>query len=68
VWFYCIEKEEDDNFRHLLRWLYYKEMATFAFFWWFCCKKGDDSNVVAFLYGGGCFFFLIAPYGLIHYN
>jgi hypothetical protein len=52
----CIEEEEDDSYRHLLRWLYCKEMATSAFLCGFVAKKGTtamsslSSMVVDFLF------------------
>ncbi len=38
-WFRCSEKVKDDSFYHLLWWLCYKKMATFAFFGGFVAKK-----------------------------
>jgi hypothetical protein len=35
----CIEEEKDNSYRHLLRWLCCKEMATSAFFCGFAAKK-----------------------------
>ncbi len=61
LWFRC--NEGDDNFHHLLQWLYYKRIASCAFFGGFAAKKVmaamslPSSMVMAI--AGLFFFFLV---------
>lgn len=39
LWFHCSKEKEDNNFRHLFRWLCLKKMAAYTFFGGFTTNK-----------------------------